>query len=173
MPTERDLVGRRAELTQPSGVLTKGAHRAVVVSGEPGIGRTASVEQMCAVTTPQTSTCHRAPLIPISPRQAANWASRGAPAWETPCGNTIPRPVRRRARWERSSAPPRGTGNPVTPGVTLPRGSDQNRGKSRRPVESREIVVLGDDRQSARDGDRRDPQIVDPHPATCFGEMDT
>jgi DNA-binding CsgD family transcriptional regulator/nucleoside-triphosphatase THEP1 len=47
MPTRRDLVGREAELAQLSRVLTPDAERAVVISGEPGVGKTALIEQMC------------------------------------------------------------------------------------------------------------------------------
>jgi DNA-binding CsgD family transcriptional regulator len=48
MPTERDLVGRQAELAQLSRVLTENAERAAVVCGEPGVGKTALIEQLCA-----------------------------------------------------------------------------------------------------------------------------
>jgi DNA-binding CsgD family transcriptional regulator len=48
MPTERDLVGRQVELAQLSRVLTENAKRAVVVCGEPGVGKTALIEQLCA-----------------------------------------------------------------------------------------------------------------------------
>jgi DNA-binding CsgD family transcriptional regulator len=51
MPTERDLVGRQAELAQLSRVLTENAKRAVVVCGEPGVGKTALIEQLCASAT--------------------------------------------------------------------------------------------------------------------------
>jgi DNA-binding CsgD family transcriptional regulator len=48
MPTPRDLVGRQAELSQLTQMLTEDAERAVVVSGEPGVGKTALIEQLCA-----------------------------------------------------------------------------------------------------------------------------
>ena len=44
-----DLIGRQAELSQLSRVLTEGAERAVVVSGEPGVGKTALIDQVCAL----------------------------------------------------------------------------------------------------------------------------
>jgi len=46
-----DLIGRQAELSQLSRVLTEGAERAVVVSGEPGVGKTALIGQVCALAT--------------------------------------------------------------------------------------------------------------------------
>jgi nucleoside-triphosphatase THEP1 len=42
------LVGRRAELSQLSRILTEGVNRALVVSGDPGVGKTALLEQVCA-----------------------------------------------------------------------------------------------------------------------------
>ena len=51
MPIARDLVGRRAELSQLSLILTEDSERAVVVCGEPGIGKTALIEQVCASAT--------------------------------------------------------------------------------------------------------------------------
>jgi DNA-binding CsgD family transcriptional regulator/nucleoside-triphosphatase THEP1 len=48
MPTRRDLVGRQAELAQLTQMLTGDTERAVVVSGEPGVGKTALIEQLCA-----------------------------------------------------------------------------------------------------------------------------
>ena len=51
MPRGSDLIGRQAELSQLSRVLTEGAERAVVVSGEPGVGKTALIDQMCALAT--------------------------------------------------------------------------------------------------------------------------
>jgi DNA-binding CsgD family transcriptional regulator len=48
MPTERDLVGRQIELLVLRGVLTKDTDRAVVVSGEPGVGKTALIDELCA-----------------------------------------------------------------------------------------------------------------------------
>jgi ATP-dependent Clp protease ATP-binding subunit ClpA len=47
MPARRDLVGRTAELAQLSRVLTEDTEPAVVVSGEPGVGKTALIEQLC------------------------------------------------------------------------------------------------------------------------------
>ena len=47
MPTRRDLVGRNAELAQLRQVLTADAERAVVISGEPGVGKSALIEQVC------------------------------------------------------------------------------------------------------------------------------
>jgi DNA-binding CsgD family transcriptional regulator len=47
MPARHDLVGRQAELTQLTRMLTEDSERAVVVSGEPGVGKTALIEQMC------------------------------------------------------------------------------------------------------------------------------
>jgi hypothetical protein len=41
------LVGRRIELTRLSRLLTEDAARTVVVTGEPGLGKTALIEQMC------------------------------------------------------------------------------------------------------------------------------
>ena len=51
MPTRRDLVGRRAELSQLTQMLTEDTKRAVVVSGEPGVGKTALIEQLCTRAT--------------------------------------------------------------------------------------------------------------------------
>lgn len=48
MPAPRDLVGRQAELAQLGMMLTDEAVPAVVVSGEPGVGKTALIEQMSA-----------------------------------------------------------------------------------------------------------------------------
>jgi DNA-binding CsgD family transcriptional regulator len=48
MPTRRDLVGRTAELAQLSRLVTEDTEHAVVVSGEPGVGKTALIEQLCA-----------------------------------------------------------------------------------------------------------------------------
>jgi DNA-binding CsgD family transcriptional regulator/tetratricopeptide (TPR) repeat protein len=42
------LIGRQIELTRLSRLLTEGAERAVVVTGAPGAGKTALIEQMCA-----------------------------------------------------------------------------------------------------------------------------
>ena len=47
MPARRDLVGRTAESAQLSRVLTEDTEPAVVVSGEPGVGKTALIEQLC------------------------------------------------------------------------------------------------------------------------------
>jgi hypothetical protein len=47
MPTPRDLVGRQAELSQLTQMLTEDTEPAVVVSGEPGVGKTALIEQLC------------------------------------------------------------------------------------------------------------------------------
>ncbi|MGI9161543.1 MAG: AAA family ATPase [Mycobacterium sp.] len=49
MAAGMDLVGRQAELSQLNRVLTAEGPRAAVVSGEPGVGKTALVEQVCAV----------------------------------------------------------------------------------------------------------------------------
>ena len=43
MPRGSELIGRQAELAQLSRVLTEDGKRAVVVSGEPGIGKTALI----------------------------------------------------------------------------------------------------------------------------------
>jgi hypothetical protein len=51
MPTRRDLVGRQAELAQLTQMLTAVTECATVVSGEPGVGKTALIEQMCARAT--------------------------------------------------------------------------------------------------------------------------
>ena len=48
MPPVTGLVGRQAELSHLIRVLTEGTQRAVVVSGEPGVGKTALIEHMCA-----------------------------------------------------------------------------------------------------------------------------
>jgi len=48
MPAPRDLVGRQGELAQLGRMLTDDAVPAVVVSGEPGVGKTALLEQMSA-----------------------------------------------------------------------------------------------------------------------------
>ena len=42
------LVGRQAEISQLRRVLAEDAAPAVVVSGEPGVGKTALVEHLCA-----------------------------------------------------------------------------------------------------------------------------
>jgi DNA-binding CsgD family transcriptional regulator len=47
MPARRDLVGRTAELAQLTQMLTEDTEHAVVVSGEPGVGKTALIEQLC------------------------------------------------------------------------------------------------------------------------------
>jgi DNA-binding CsgD family transcriptional regulator len=49
MPRVSDLIGRQAEFSQLSRVLTEDAERAVVVSGEPGVGKTALIDQVCAL----------------------------------------------------------------------------------------------------------------------------
>jgi putative protein kinase ArgK-like GTPase of G3E family len=41
------LIGRRIESARLSRYLTEDAERAVVVTGEPGVGKTALIEQMC------------------------------------------------------------------------------------------------------------------------------
>ena len=51
MPRGCDLIGRKAEFSQLSRVLTEDAERAVVVSGEPGVGKTALIDQVCALAT--------------------------------------------------------------------------------------------------------------------------
>ena len=48
MPAQRDLVGRQAELTELSRVLADDTVRAVVLSGEPGVGKTVLIEHLCA-----------------------------------------------------------------------------------------------------------------------------
>jgi DNA-binding CsgD family transcriptional regulator/nucleoside-triphosphatase THEP1 len=48
VPRNPDLVGREADLALLSQVLTEGAERAVLVSGEPGVGKTALIAQLCA-----------------------------------------------------------------------------------------------------------------------------
>ena len=48
MPTRRDLVGRQAELAQLTRMLTEDTDCAVVLSGEPGVGKTALIEHLCA-----------------------------------------------------------------------------------------------------------------------------
>ena len=48
MPAKRDLVGRQAELSQLTRLLAQDTGRAVVVSGDPGVGKTALIEKMCA-----------------------------------------------------------------------------------------------------------------------------
>ena len=48
MPARTDLVGREAELSQLMGMLTENTERAVVVSGAPGVGKTALIDQVCA-----------------------------------------------------------------------------------------------------------------------------
>ena len=49
MPRGSDLIGRQAELAQLSRVLTEGAERAVVLSGEPGVGKTVLIDQVSAL----------------------------------------------------------------------------------------------------------------------------
>ena len=49
MPRGSELIGRQAELAQLSRVLTEGVERAVVVSGEPGVGKTVLIDQVCAL----------------------------------------------------------------------------------------------------------------------------
>ena len=51
MPATRNLVGRQADLSQLSLILTEDTERAVVVCGEPGIGKTALIETLCASAT--------------------------------------------------------------------------------------------------------------------------
>lgn len=51
MPQASELIGRQAELAQLSRVLTENAERAVVVSGEPGVGKTALIDQVCSLAT--------------------------------------------------------------------------------------------------------------------------
>jgi DNA-binding CsgD family transcriptional regulator len=46
-----DLIGRQAELSQLSRALTEDGKRAVVVSGEPGVGKTVLIDQVCALAT--------------------------------------------------------------------------------------------------------------------------
>jgi DNA-binding CsgD family transcriptional regulator len=48
MPIATTLVGRHAELTQLGELLAADSERAMVVHGEPGIGKTALIEQVCA-----------------------------------------------------------------------------------------------------------------------------
>ena len=45
-------MGRRAEVAQLRRLLTGDAERAVVVTGEPGVGKTALIEQVCARAVP-------------------------------------------------------------------------------------------------------------------------
>ena len=49
MPQASDLIGRQAELAQLSRVLTEGVERAVVLSGEPGVGKTVLIDQVSAL----------------------------------------------------------------------------------------------------------------------------
>jgi DNA-binding CsgD family transcriptional regulator len=51
MPGVSDLIGRQAEFSQLSRVLTEDAERAVVVSGEPGVGKSELIDQVCALAT--------------------------------------------------------------------------------------------------------------------------
>ena len=44
-----ELIGRQAELSELSRVLTEDGKRAVVVSGEPGVGKTVLIDQVCAL----------------------------------------------------------------------------------------------------------------------------
>lgn len=46
MPVVSSLIGREAELSELNRVLTQDAERAVVVSGEPGVGKTALIEHV-------------------------------------------------------------------------------------------------------------------------------
>ena len=46
MPGVGDLIGREAELSQLSRVLTDDTARAAVVTGEPGVGKTALIDQV-------------------------------------------------------------------------------------------------------------------------------
>lgn len=48
MPAQRDLVGRQAELTELSQVLAEDTERAVVLTGEPGVGKTVLIAHLCA-----------------------------------------------------------------------------------------------------------------------------
>ena len=48
MRREVGLVGRRSELATIARLLSDDSERAVVVSGESGVGKTAIVEQVCA-----------------------------------------------------------------------------------------------------------------------------
>lgn len=48
MRREVGLVGRQSELAELAGLLSDDGERAVVVSGEPGVGKTALIEQVCA-----------------------------------------------------------------------------------------------------------------------------
>ena len=48
MPAEPDLIGRRAECSQLRAVLAENTDHAMVVSGEPGVGKTVLIEQLCA-----------------------------------------------------------------------------------------------------------------------------
>ena len=48
MPTEQDLVGRQNELSRLTRMLATDTDRGVVVSGEPGVGKTALIEHLCA-----------------------------------------------------------------------------------------------------------------------------
>lgn len=48
MRREVGLVGRQAELAKLARLLSDDSERAVVVSGEPGVGKTALIEQVCA-----------------------------------------------------------------------------------------------------------------------------
>ena len=50
MPTERVLVGRQTELSELTRMLATDTSRAVVVSGEPGVGKTALIEHLCTFT---------------------------------------------------------------------------------------------------------------------------
>ena len=45
------MIGRQAEFSQLSRVLTEDAERAVVVSGEPGVGKSELIDQVCALAT--------------------------------------------------------------------------------------------------------------------------
>ncbi len=48
MPKADDLLGRELESLRLSRMLTENTECAVVVSGEPGVGKTTLIEQMCA-----------------------------------------------------------------------------------------------------------------------------
>ena len=48
MSTSGDLVGRRTELSQLIRALTEHTARAVVVCGDPGVGKTSLIDQLCA-----------------------------------------------------------------------------------------------------------------------------
>lgn len=72
MPTSGDLVGRRTELSQLIRALTEDTARAVVVCGDPGVGKTSLIDHLDA--SARSSGWRVVRIWAWNPRTPTRWA---------------------------------------------------------------------------------------------------